>query len=132
VRLAHEISALVTGPVHKSGGGFRIDQPLEPETKYLDHSFVESDEMKNVYDGVVELGADGSAVVPLPSWFEALNADYRYQLTAISAPAPDLHIRKEVADGSFEIAGGRPGQRISWQITGRAPGPLGACSPGRA
>jgi len=109
----------VTGPVHKSGGGFRIDHPLEPETKYLDHSFVESDEMKNIYDGVAQIGADGSAIVSLPTWFDALNEDFRYQLTALGAPAPDLHIRKEIAAGRFEIAGGRPGQRVSWQITGR-------------
>lgn len=109
----------VTGSVHKSGGGFRIDHPIEPESKFLDHSFVESDEMKNIYDGVVELDADGNAVVQLPSWFEVLNTDFRYQLTALGAPARDLHVRREVADGRFEIAGGRPGQRISWQVTGR-------------
>jgi hypothetical protein len=109
----------VTGPVHKSGGGFRIDHPLEPETKYLDHSFVESDEMKNLYDGIAELDADGRAVVTLPPWFEALNADFRYQLTAIAAPAPEIHVSREFAEGSFEIAGGHAGQRICWQITGR-------------
>src|SRR5262245_42073902 len=96
-----------------------IDHPLEPEGKYLDHSFVESDEMKNLYDGVAALDPNGSAVVQLPSWFEVLNTDFRYQLTALGAPARDLHVSKEVADGRFEIAGGRPGQRISWQITGR-------------
>ena len=111
-------SVNVTGPVHKSGGGFRIDHPIDPENKYLDHSFVESDEMKNVYDGVVELGSAGRAAVPLPHWFEALNRDCRYQLTAIGHPAPELHVAREISDGSFEIAGGRAGQRVSWQVTG--------------
>ena len=29
---------------------------------------------------------------PLPGWFEALNRDYRHQLTPIGGPAPNLHI----------------------------------------
>ena len=28
---------------------------LDPENKYLSHSFVESPDMKNIYDGVVSL-----------------------------------------------------------------------------
>ena len=54
----------------------------------------------------------------LPDWFEALNRDFRCRLTAIGAAAPDLHIAGEVADGTFSIAGGRPGLRVSWQVTG--------------
>ena len=109
----------VTGPVHKSGGGFRIDHPLEPEEKYLDHSFVESDEMKNIYDGTAQLDVDGIATISLPPWLEVLNADFRYQLTALGRPAPQLHIGSELADGSFTIAGGNPDQRVCWQISGR-------------
>lgn len=108
----------VSGPLHKSGGGFRIDHPLDPAHKYLNHSFVESPEMKNVYDGVIELGDDGTATVTLPAWFEALNGDFRYQLTPLGAPAPELHIHTEIADRQFVIAGGEPGLRVSWQVTG--------------
>jgi hypothetical protein len=32
--------------------------------------------------------------------------------------APDLHVKRELAEGAFSIAGGTPGQRISWQLTG--------------
>jgi hypothetical protein len=32
----------VNGNVSKGGGSFRIDHPLDPENKYLYHSFVES------------------------------------------------------------------------------------------
>jgi hypothetical protein len=63
----------VAGPLMKSGGGFRIDHPLAPDTEYLSHSFVESSDMKNLYDGVVVLDANGAAVVELPRWFSALN-----------------------------------------------------------
>jgi hypothetical protein len=44
--------------------------------------------MKNLYDGVATLDGKGRAVVRLPNWFEALNAEFRYQLTAIGRPAP--------------------------------------------
>ncbi|MGW6915283.1 hypothetical protein ACWGB8_15915 [Kitasatospora sp. NPDC054939] len=108
----------VTGVLTKGGGGFRIDHPLDPENRFLAHSFVESPERKNVYDGTVTLDGQGRTTVELPDWFEALNADFRYQLTAIGAPAPDLHIAREIGGRSFEIAGGGPGQRVSWQVTG--------------
>jgi hypothetical protein len=108
----------VAGNLSKSGGSFKIDHPLDPANQYLYHSFVESPDMKNIYDGVVVLDANGEAVVTLPDWFEALNRDFRYQLTAIGAAAPNLHIAQEVADGQFGIAGGQPGQKVSWQVTG--------------
>jgi hypothetical protein len=74
--------------------------------------------MKNIYDGVVILDDNGRAVVVLPDWFQALNSDYRYQLTPIGAAAPNLYVSQEVKDGRFGIAGGRPGQKVSWQVTG--------------
>ena len=45
----------ITGNLEKAGGSFKIDHPLDPANKYLYHSFVESPDMKNVYDGVVVL-----------------------------------------------------------------------------
>jgi hypothetical protein len=108
----------VAGPVIKSGGGFKIDHPLEPARKYLSHSFVESPEMKNVYDGVVSLDANGACGVELPEWFEALNRDFRYQLTALGEPAPNLHIAREISNNRFNIAGGKSGMKVSWQVTG--------------
>jgi len=74
--------------------------------------------MKNVYDGVVVLNAKGEASVKLPPWFEALNRDFRYQLTAIGVPGPNLHIAKGISKSSFTIAGGRPKMKVSWQVTG--------------
>ena len=108
----------VLGTLFKDGGGFKIDHPLDPSNKYLFHSFVESPEMKNVYDGTTALDRKGEAIVKLPDWFEALNSDFRYQLTAIGGPAPNLHIAKEVRDNRFTIAGGLPGGKVAWQVTG--------------
>ena len=108
----------VTGKVTKGSGSFKIDHPLDPANKYLSHSFVESPDMKDVYDGVARLDTKGEAWVDLPDYFEALNGEFRYQLTAIGAPAPRLYVAREVSQNRFKIAGGRPGGRVSWQVTG--------------
>ena len=108
----------VNGTLSKAAGSFKIDHPLDPANKTLSHSFVESPDMKNVYDGIVVLGGDSEAWVELPDWFEALNRDFRYQLTAIGAPGPNLHIAEKISGSRFRIAGGTPGQEVSWQITG--------------
>ena len=54
----------------------------------------------------------------LPDWFEAVNADFRYQLTAVGGPGPGLYIAERVRGGRFRIAGGTPGLEVSWQVTG--------------
>ena len=108
----------VTGLLTKAGGGFKIDHPLEPAHKYLSHSFVESPEMKNVYDGIVDLDNNGECCVELPGWFEALNSDFRYLLTPVGKAAPELHVAREIAGNRFYIAGGKPEMKVCWQVTG--------------
>jgi hypothetical protein len=108
----------ISGTVSKSSGSFKIDHPLDPANKYLFHSFVESPDMMNVYNGVVRLDAHGEAWVDLPDYFEVLNRDFRYQLTPIGAPAPNLYVASEVSGNRFKIAGGTPGGKVSWQVTG--------------
>jgi hypothetical protein len=100
------------------GDNFLIDHPLDPANKLLSHAAVKSPDMKNVYDGVETLDAEGEAVVHLPAWFETLNDHFRYQLTPIGAPGPNLHIAHKIAHNSFKIAGGTPGMEVSWQVTG--------------
>jgi hypothetical protein len=107
----------VNGRLTKAAGSFRIDDPIDPANKYLEHSFVESPDMMNVYNGIVILNSNGEADVNLPAYFEALNKDFRYQLTPIGGYAP-LYVAREVAQNSFRIAGGKPGLRVSWQVTG--------------
>ena len=108
----------LNGTLTAAAKNFKIDHPLDPKNKYLSHTSVESSEMMNIYTGNAILDNSGEAVVSLPKWFEALNADARYQLTAIGAPAPNLHIAQEVAHHQFTIAGGAPGMKVSWQVTG--------------
>jgi hypothetical protein len=107
----------VTSSLTKPAGSFKIDHPLDPANKYLYHSFVESPDMKNIYDGVAVLDANGEAVVTLPDWFQALNRDFRYQLTSIGGFAP-VYIAEEIQNNQFKIAGGKSGIKVSWQVTG--------------
>ena len=53
----------------------------------------------------------------LPRYFGAANADPSYQMTAVGAAAPDLHISKAVSGNRFGIAGGSPGLTVCWQVT---------------
>jgi hypothetical protein len=108
----------VDGPVVGRFKAFRIDHPLDPSNKYLAHSSVESSEMTNIYSGNIWLDGNGEGLVELPGWFEALNRDFRYQLTAIGAPAPSLYVAEKVTNNKFRIAGGAPVSEVSWQISG--------------
>jgi hypothetical protein len=109
---------VVDGTLSKGGGSFKIDDPIAPAEKYLSHSFVESPDMMNIYNGIALLNAKGEAWVTMPEWFDALNQDFRYQLTSIGRPGPSLFIAREVKNNRFKISGGHPGARVSWQVTG--------------
>jgi hypothetical protein len=107
----------VFGNLVKKSGSFKIDHPLDPEHKFLSHSFVESPDMMNIYNGNVTTDATGSAVVNLPDYFAALNRDFRYQLTVLGQFAQAI-VSREVAQNSFEIRTDKPGVKVSWQVTG--------------
>ena len=107
----------VVGFLAKSAGTFKIDHPLDPENKYLYHSFVESPDMMNVYNGNALTDENGRTVVELPGYFEALNKDFRYQLTAVGARAT-LWVEKEIDNNRFVVASDVPGVKVSWQVTG--------------
>jgi len=112
----------VTGTLSKGGGSFQIDHPLDPLNKYLFHSFVESPDMMNIYNGNVVSDASGYATVSLPDWFEALNRDFRYQLTVIDegdgAGFTQAKVVRGVRDNSFVIRTSAPLATVSWQVTG--------------
>jgi hypothetical protein len=110
-------NVFVNGNLAKSGGSFLIDHPTDPEHKYLLHSFVESPDMMNIYNGNVATDGSGTAVVKMPEWFEALNRDFRYQLTVIGQFAQAI-VASEISGGSFVIRTDRPGVKVSWQVTG--------------
>jgi len=101
----------VTGTLSKGAGTFLIDHPLDPENKYLYHSFVESPDMMNIYNGNVVTDANGDARVTMPSYFEALNKDFRYQLTVLGTFAQAI-IKDEIKGNSFTIKTDKPGTII--------------------
>ena len=107
----------IEGTLSKLAGSFKIDHPLDPANKTLSHSFVESPDMMNIYNGNVTTDKNGRATVTLPKWFNALNTDYRYQLTPIRTFAQAM-IEKEIANNHFVIRTNKPNVRISWQVTG--------------
>ena len=113
----------VPGLLAKGGGSFVIDHPLDPENKLLYHSFVESPDMMNVYNGNVTTGNDGVATVQLPDYFEALNSDFRYQLTVLDeSDAADVvvwaKVIRKVQGNTFVIRTSAPRMEVSWQVTG--------------
>ena len=107
----------VDGTLSKAAGSFKIDHPLDPANKYLYHSFVESPDMMNIYNGTVTTNAQGDAIVNMPDWFEALNRDFRYQLTVIGQFAQAI-ISGEMVNHAFTIKTDRPNVKVSWQVTG--------------
>lgn len=107
----------ITGSIAKGSGTFKIDHPLDPENKYLYHSFVESPDMMNVYNGNTTTDANGYATVTLPTYFEALNKDFRYQLTVIGTFAQAI-VSEKVNGNKFVIQTNQPNVEVSWQVTG--------------
>ncbi len=107
----------IFGTVGASGKQFRIDHPLDPANKYLSHSSIEGPDMMNVYNGNITTDINGSAVVVLPDYFEALNRDFKYQLTVIGEFAQAI-VEREIEGNRFAITTDRPNIKVSWQVTG--------------
>ena len=107
----------VDGNLSKAGGSFKIDDPIDPANKYLYHSFVESPDMMNIYNGNVTTDGQGTAIVRLPDWFEALNRDFRYQLTVLGQFAQAI-VAGKVSNHKFTIRTDKPNVEVSWQVTG--------------
>jgi hypothetical protein len=109
----------VTGTLTKGAGAFRIDHPLDPAHKYLQHSFVESPDMMDVYNGNVTTDSNGFANVRLPSYFQALNRSFRYQLTLVGRQAwgAQAVVWQKIRQNRFVIRS-KPGVEVSWQVTG--------------
>lgn len=107
----------VTGNLSKGGGTFKIDHPQDPENKYLYHSFVESPDMMNIYNGNITTNENGEKLVQLPEYFESLNMEFRYQLTVIGTFAQAI-ISKVIKGNTFVIKTNLPNIQVSWQVTG--------------
>lgn len=107
----------VAGKLTKTMGTFKIDHPLDPENKYLYHSFVESPDMMNIYNGNITTDQNGEAVVEMPDYFDALNKDFRYQLTVIGTFAQAI-VANKMKSNRFVIKTNAPNVEVSWMVTG--------------
>ena len=96
---------------------FHIDHPLDPENKYLNHAAIESSEVLDLYSGNVTTDSNGDAVVLLPNWFEALNKDFRYQLTVVGTFAQAI-VAEKIEGNRFAIKTNAANVEVSWQVTG--------------
>jgi hypothetical protein len=93
---------------------FHIDHPLDPENKTLSHYSIESNEILNMYRGVIQLDANGQATIDLPNYFEAVNINPSYQLTAIGT-STQPYIATEIANNQFTVSGA-PNTKVSWTV----------------
>ena len=103
-----------TGP-----GSMKIDDPLDPARKYLQHAGVASSEQLDLYSGNAVTDKRGFATVTLPRWFQALNRDFRYQLTVVGKEHWDARaaVWEEIARNRFTIRTDQPRVRVSWEVT---------------
>ena len=107
----------IAGALSKSSGSFKIDHPMDPENKYLYHSFVESPDMMNIYNGNITTNEHGYATVDLPHYFDALNMEFRYQLTVIGDFAQAI-VAEKINNNQFVVRTDKPNIEVSWQVTG--------------
>ncbi len=104
------------GLLSKAAGSFTIDHPLDPENKILNHYFVESPEMVLIYRGIARIGSDGTAIIHLPDYFDALNKNPMVQLTGVGTSEPP-YLMENVRGNRFVIAG-KPDTEVHWIVTG--------------
>jgi hypothetical protein len=109
-------------------GTYQIDDPVDPANKYLNEAGVASSEMLDLYTGHVTLDANGEAWVDMPTWFQSLNEDFDYQLTCVGGYA-QVYVAQEIENNRFKIAGGTPGLKVSWQVTGTRKDPYAQANP---
>jgi hypothetical protein len=117
VRTDNNGNLAATGTIYGASKQFKIDHPLDPADKYLVHTDVESSEMMNIYTGNAVTDAQGDVQVELPDWFEALNNDFRYQLTVIGQFAQAI-VSNKISNHRFSIKTDKPNVEVSWQVTG--------------
>jgi hypothetical protein len=109
-------------------GSFRIDHPTDPENKYLVQTAVQGADMMSIYNGNATTDAKGEAVVALPAYIEALNKDFRYQLTVMGQFAQAI-VAEEIKNNRFTIKTDKPNVKVSWQVTGIRQDPYAKAHP---
>jgi hypothetical protein len=98
---------------------------VDSQNKVPQHYCVEGAVAQNVYSGSVTLDGKGEAMVALPPYFDALNTNPQYVLTAVGAAMPNLHVMQKIHDNRFWIAGGSPAGEVSWMVIAQRNDPAG-------
>jgi len=102
---------------------FRIDHPQDPTNKYLLHYSAEGPEPLNIYSGNIVTDERGYATVNLPTYFDDINTDLRYQLTVIDSKNSDdfvlAKVVQEEAHNQFVIRTSAPNAKVSWRVEAR-------------
>ncbi len=93
---------------------FLIDHPKDPTNKMLKHFSIESNEVLNMYRGVVPLDSNGVATIKLPEYFDLININFSYQLTAIGT-SQNPYVLEEIDGNQFKV-GGAPNTKVSWTV----------------
>ena len=111
---------VVGGSFSAAAKAFKIDHPLDPTNKYLIHNSIESNERINMYSGNITTNEEGYATVQLPEYMNALNKDFKYQLTIVDKSFAQAIIWEEMntETNSFVIKTNTSDITVSWQITG--------------
>ncbi|MCP4439555.1 MAG: hypothetical protein GY810_11485 [Aureispira sp.] len=113
--LANTAAVYANGDMTATGvKPFTIDHPQDPTQKNLRHFAIESNEVLNMYRGIVELDANGKAIVNLPSYFESINKNFTYQLTPIGT-GQQPYILEKIKEDQFIVAGA-PNTEVSWMV----------------
>jgi hypothetical protein len=73
--------------------------------------------MLTIYNGNVTTDENGAATITLPHYFEALNRDFRYQLTVIGQFAQAI-LASKIRQNRFTIKTDKTQVEVSWQVTG--------------
>jgi hypothetical protein len=71
----------------------------------------------NIYSGNITTNDSGEAVITLPDWLEAINRDFRYQLTVVGTFAQAI-VAAKIKGNRFTIRTSAPRVEVSWQVTG--------------
>lgn len=109
----------INGTLQVTGGKlFTIDHPLDPKQKLLSHAAVESPALTNLYNGNAVTDGRGFATVRLPGYFQALNREFRYQLTVVGRTFAQAIVWREIEKNRFTIKTDGPHVKVSWQVTG--------------
>ncbi len=70
----------------------------------------------DMYSGNIITDGTGEATVVLPDWFEALNIDFRYQLTILGDQFAQARVSKKIDGNRFSIKTDKPNIEVSWQV----------------